>query len=892
MKNTSIWVLLGMSMLFSCSDVEEQLIENLGRRLQASFEQSTLNSRLAVGEANELTWTTDDAFAMLDNTGKAYKWKLEGEGGRTGIFVGVFPENTIKGALYPYSETSVLENNKLSITLPNTLTYDENGKCNLPMWASFTNLDGMVSFKHLGALLKVNFTDIPEEYNSLIVEADKPLSGEFEIDLSKEEPVFETSRKETGMVTVSFNRDQLNENDGLFYIPLPIGSYTFIKVSITNGTDIRSIATWNNKIITRKTVYVASLTCKESAAETPAAITADLNNSMIETTSLQLSMTGTVDATVINAGSIIIPTVSSNLTLSFENTPTTSSINPLKVEEESVAPTTGNAQLTIDIPINNTESYLELTTPNSTVNLSNGFYKSVVASTSSKTLIITKNVSIADLVINAGNVLLQGEITGSIKRGANNTEPKTIVLVDGGTLPDVIGDDIEVIYQEDVDLIKGAQGKLRATLDIMVSQELVNQGIGGEAGLMICREALADDMTWSIETYHKRLLNWTVPLERTNKYNADYWKFYYNRINEANVVLDSFKGLKKESESIMSEFNQIKGEMLSIRAWAHFNLVQTYADRYIAGTTNSQAGIQYRITNDSLQWTSSKVEDVYSKIKADLDEACSLLEGNDVDTLDHYSEKVVWGMKARVAMAMNDYENAITYASKCIELSENEGYKLMAGDELYNGFSDITTKTKEALIADLAEQSVYYYSFYAYMSWNFNSSAIRNGIKCINADTYALMSQTDLRRAWWDPTGTMETPSQSFRKFPYQNRKFMARATSDAVGEVAFMRLSEMYLTLAEAYVRAGYDIKAQEVFSKFQKTRDPEYVPKGNTGTALAEEIMNSRRIELWGEGFRFYDLKRLNLPIQRGSNFIESFCGFIHKEADAEGWTWVKPD
>ena len=92
MKNTSIWVLLGMSMLFSCSDVEEQLIENLGRRLQASFEQSTLNSRLAVGEANELTWTTDDAFAMLDNTGKAYKWKLEGEGGRTGIFVGVFPE--------------------------------------------------------------------------------------------------------------------------------------------------------------------------------------------------------------------------------------------------------------------------------------------------------------------------------------------------------------------------------------------------------------------------------------------------------------------------------------------------------------------------------------------------------------------------------------------------------------------------------------------------------------------------------------------------------------------------------------------------------------------------------------------------------------------------------
>lgn len=63
-----------------------------------------------------------------------------------------------------------------------------------------------------------------------------------------------------------------------------------------------------------------------------------------------------------------------------------------------------------------------------------------------------------------------------------------------------------------------------------------------------------------------------------------------------------------------------------------------------------------------------------------------------------------------------------------------------------------------------------------------------------------------------------------------------------------------MYLTQAEALARAGKDSEAQTVFTKFQITRDPSYVSKGNTGDALAEEIMNSRRVELWGEGFRFF--------------------------------------
>jgi hypothetical protein len=48
-------------------------------------------------------------------------------------------------------------------------------------------------------------------------------------------------------------------------------------------------------------------------------------------------------------------------------------------------------------------------------------------------------------------------------------------------------------------------------------------------------------------------------------------------------------------------------------------------------------------------------------------------------------------------------------------------------------------------------------------------------------------------------------------------------------------------------------------------KNRNPSYVLSTNTGQALIDEIMFNRRVELWGEGFRFTDLKRLNLPMSR---------------------------
>ena len=424
----------------------------------------------------------------------------------------------------------------------------------------------------------------------------------------------------------------------------------------------------------------------------------------------------------------------------------------------------------------------------------------------------------------------------------------------------------------------------------MVSQESGYQCLGGEPGFMFCRDIEADDITWITNTWCKAAyLGWSCNMNESSGYNQKYWQIYYQWILNANKIITGVEEAPKTDENL---YNQVKGEALCIRAWAHFNLVQLYAKRYAAGGSNTQDGIPYRLSAATTQQARNSVEEVYQLINEDLDVACKCLEGINPG-YHHYSEMVAWGLKARVALAKQDYSNAASYAAKAIQLAESNGGALMQGDQLMCGFADICSDTKEAMYAARTpdDKTVYFYSYYAYMSWNFNATAIRQGVKCINADTYDTMSETDLRRAWWDPTGKMEVPTKSFVKNPYQNRKFTARSSANAVGDVAFMRLAEMYLTEAEALARAGKSDEAQQIFTKFQVTRDPSYVAKGNTGDALAEEIMNSRRIELWGEGFRFYDLKRLNLPIHRGRNFVETFSTFIDKEAGADGWVWEIP-
>ena len=173
----------------------------------------------------------------------------------------------------------------------------------------------------------------------------------------------------------------------------------------------------------------------------------------------------------------------------------------------------------------------------------------------------------------------------------------------------------------------------------MVSQESGYQCLGGEPGFMMSRDAEADDMNWQTNTWMKAAyLGWQCNMNETNGYNYKFWQIYYQWILNANKILAGLEEVEITSQEL---FDQIKGEALCIRAWAHFNLVQLYAKRYEAGKDNTQDGIPYREKAVAEEQARNSVEDVYAKINNDLDEACILLSGIKVNDVNHYSEMVI-----------------------------------------------------------------------------------------------------------------------------------------------------------------------------------------------------------------------------------------------------------
>jgi hypothetical protein len=107
------------------------------------------------------------------------------------------------------------------------------------------------------------------------------------------------------------------------------------------------------------------------------------------------------------------------------------------------------------------------------------------------------------------------------------------------------------------------------------------------------------------------------------------------------------------------------------------------------------------------------------------------------------------------------------------------------------------------------------------------------------------------------------------------------------------MRTAEMFLIEAEAKARLGTDdVGARAALFTLAKNRNPSYTLSTNTGAALINEIMLQRRVELWGEGFRFLDLKRLDLPLDRnGSNHNITLANVFNIPVGDVRWEWLIP-
>lgn len=413
------------------------------------------------------------------------------------------------------------------------------------------------------------------------------------------------------------------------------------------------------------------------------------------------------------------------------------------------------------------------------------------------------------------------------------------------------------------------------------------QGCVGLGALMIFTDAMGEDvvMTRTTSTWHYGLYQFNVQQNASARDNLFPWLFYYQIVRNANVIIAGEENASGDQAAIDIPV----GQALAYRAFSHLQLVQMYADRYVPGGNNGHAGIPIVTTPSNEGQPRSSVDAVYQQIHADLEAAATRLQNYNRPNKSHFNRSVVLGLRARAYLTQGNYAQAASFAAQA-----RSGYTLMSHAELLGGFNDYTIGEWMWGTHITLDQSDRFGNFGANMSRNNSTIVTRTNPRAINTLLYNQISETDVRRNWFDPTGQhtgLSLPS-SFSRHPYTQQKFIAVSVDDSRMDVPYMRAAEMYLIEAEAKARMG-DASAADVLFELVSSRDSGYVRSSNSGQALVDEIMIQRRIELWGEGFRYFDLKRLAQPLDRtGANHSNQATGGLFQlPAEDPRWTFLIP-
>ncbi len=436
---------------------------------------------------------------------------------------------------------------------------------------------------------------------------------------------------------------------------------------------------------------------------------------------------------------------------------------------------------------------------------------------------------------------------------------------------------------------KNASAAVNGIYRAMIYRYLGSQGHSGHPAMMIIMDVMGEDLVFGNASN-----NWHFGEQRWTSHRSDQgtmarfpYELYYRVIGNANLAIANLGG----AEGPEADRNRLMGESLALRAFGYFNLVQLYGKRYDANAKpNAQPGVPLVLEPTTEGLPRASVEEVYTQINKDLSDAAAMLTSAR-NTKAHFNLEVVKGMQARVALVQGRWADAAKFASEA-----RKGFTLMSEAQYLEGFAEINNPEWMWGFDHLEDQSEFFGGYHSYISSNFNSSNIRLTPKAINSLLYNQIPTTDVRAKMWvkAPTAaTAITPPGGVR-VPFMNQKFRLPGTpsTSTMGDVPYMRAAEMFLIEAEALARQGKDTEASKVLFDLVIKRNAAYVQSTKTGAALVEEILFNRRIELWGEGFRFTDLKRLNLPLNRnGANHNPAVAVLFDAPAGDVQWEFLIP-
>lgn len=338
----------------------------------------------------------------------------------------------------------------------------------------------------------------------------------------------------------------------------------------------------------------------------------------------------------------------------------------------------------------------------------------------------------------------------------------------------------------------------------------------------------------------------------TAGYGEGFWRDAYKLITNCNVAITQI------SASTIPEENKkdYLAEAKALRAWAHLQLVRLFAQPFAVDPASPGIPIVDVVLSPADKIPArGTVKDDYDFITSELLFAKANISPARNNNGGRLVINSINGLLARVYLDQGKWKEAAEHAV----LARN-GYPLAAASTLLNGFVD---KTSEWIwtLAYRSDDNTGYIQIASFQEpYDIGYSTFRATRSFID-----LFSDNDIRKSQFFvnkskvQTGAgnaLQRDGLEFSRDGYLMNKFYFRSSWDC--NVPMIRSAEMFLIEAEAESEQNHDDLAQAALFEVQKRAITGAVKSTNTGTALKNEIKDERRKELYGEGFRLYDITR----------------------------------
>ncbi|MFD2596088.1 RagB/SusD family nutrient uptake outer membrane protein [Sphingobacterium griseoflavum] len=406
----------------------------------------------------------------------------------------------------------------------------------------------------------------------------------------------------------------------------------------------------------------------------------------------------------------------------------------------------------------------------------------------------------------------------------------------------------------------------------------------------------------------EQLFRWNDVTEETNDSPKRVWEACYSAIASANAALDAI-----QDKGNPTSLNPQRAEALAARANAHFILVNLFAQHYHKDYAATDLGVTYMMSSEvelDPKYERNTVQQVYDYMLQDLQEAIPLIDDASYGSTPkyHMNTRAANALAARIALYMQDWEKAVSYANAAIGVNPTS---IMRDNDAISANA----------VGGVTDAAIYY-----------NRSSINANLMLATAGTnhglYFGAYYTGSRFAHGTLISTTETllasapfgarASNGFkpRVFVYQgtnlDKSLLPRVSymfeyTDVVAGIGFRRgayapftTEETMLVRAEAlihlkrYDEAIVDMKrwvdntlvsppatftvagintwanGMEYFTARQPTPkkrlDPTMIPyESGTQENMLHALLFIRRFETMHMGLRWFDVKRYGIEIER---------------------------